>query len=309
MRATSIVAVLGVVVGASVAQAQPAKDYSKVQIKTTRVAEGVYLLEGDGGNIGLSVGDDGVVVIDDEFAPLSEKIQAAIKAITPKPVRFILNTHWHGDHTGGNENFANAGAVIIAHENVRKRMSSEQFIGLLNKKVPASPARALPVVTFESDITLHLNGEDIQVIHVGPAHTDGDSIVVFPKAKVAHLGDCYMTISYPFADGDSGGTFDGFISVADKVLGMTDDGYKLIPGHGALSTKADYKGWHDMLVGVRAKVKKLADAGKPLDAIQKAKPTAEWDARWGTSFIKPDMIVESAYKAIKAPKPAAKPAK
>lgn len=306
MRTTSIVALASVLALAGAAHAQQ-QDFSKVTIKTTKVAEGVYMLEGAGGNIGVSVGDDGVIVIDDEFAPLSPKIQDAIKALSPKPIKFVLNTHWHGDHTGGNENFANAGAVIIAHENVRKRMSTDQFLEIMNQKVPASPAKAWPVVTFTSDVTLHVNGEDIHVIHVDPAHTDGDSIIVFPKAKVVHMGDCFMTISYPFADLSSGGNFDGFIAAADKVLGMVDDSYKIIPGHGALSTKADFKGWHDMLTGVRAKVKKLADAGKSLDAIQKAKPTADWDAKWGTSFIKPDNVVEFAYKSIKTPpaKPAA----
>jgi glyoxylase-like metal-dependent hydrolase (beta-lactamase superfamily II) len=300
----SILAFLGIVLGAGVARAQQ-EDYSKVTIKTTKVADGVYMLEGSGGNIGVSVGDDGVIVIDDEFAPLTPKIQAAITAITPKPIKFVLNTHWHGDHTGGNENLAAAGAVIVAHDNVRKRMSTDQFMEALNKKVPALPPKALPIVTFTTDITVHFNGEDIRVIHVDPAHTDGDSIVVFPKAKVVHMGDCLMTISYPFVDLSSGGTYDGFVAAADKVLGMIDDSYKIIPGHGVLSVKADLKGWHDMLAAIRAKVKKLADAGKPLDAIQKSKPTAEWDAKWGASFIKPDQVVEFAFKAIKAPKPAA----
>ncbi|HET9621901.1 MAG TPA: MBL fold metallo-hydrolase [Kofleriaceae bacterium] len=309
MRTTSIFALAGVVLalGAGAARAQD-RDFSKVTIKPTKVAEGVYMLEGAGGNIGVSIGEDGVIVIDDQFAPLTPKIQDAIKALSPKPIKFVLNTHWHGDHTGGNENLANTGAVIVAHENVRKRLSTDQFIEMMNQKVPASPAKAWPVVTFTSDITLHFNGEDIHVIHVDPAHTDGDSIIVFPKAKVVHTGDCFMTISYPFVDLGSGGNFDGFIAAADKVLAMTDDSYKIIPGHGALSTKADFKGWHDMLAGVRAKVKKLADAGKPLDAIQKAKPSAEWDAKWGGSFIKPEQVVEFAFKSIKAPpaKPAAK---
>jgi cyclase len=306
MRTIGIFAIVGLALG-GVAHAQE-RDFSKVTIKTTKVAEGVYMLEGAGGNIGVSVGDDGVIVIDDEFAPLTPKIQAAITAISAKPIKFVLNTHWHGDHTGGNENFASAGAVIIAHENVRKRLSTDQFIESMNQKVPASPAKAWPVVTFTSDVTLHFNGEDIHVVHVDPAHTDGDSIIVFPKAKVVHMGDCFMTISYPFTDSSSGGNFDGFIAAAEKVLAMTDDSYKIIPGHGALSTKADFKGWHDMLAAIRAKVKKLADAGKTLEAVQKAKPTADWDAKWGAGFIKPDEVVESAYKAIKAPpaKPAAK---
>jgi len=290
---------LAIAVTSGVAAAQGQQDFSKVSIKTTKVAEGIYLLEGSGGNIGVSVGDDGVVVIDDEFAPLTPKIQAAITAITPKPIKFVLNTHWHGDHTGGNENLAAAGAVIVAHDNVRKRMSVGQFMEIMKTQVPPAPPRALPIVTFSQDVTLHLNGEDIHVISAGPAHTDGDAIVVFPKAKVVHMGDCFMTISYPFVDLGSGGSYDGFVAVAEKLLGMIDDSYKIIPGHGALSVKADLKGWHDMLAAIRSRVKKLADAGKSLDAIQKQKPTAEWDDKWGKGFIKPDQVVEFAFSALK----------
>lgn len=289
---------LGISLVAGAAYGQQ-RDFSKVSIKTTKVANGVYMLEGAGGNIGLSVGDDGVVIIDDEFAPLTPKIQAAISAITPKPIKFVLNTHWHGDHVGGNENLAAAGAVIVAHDNVRKRMSVGQFMEMMKTQVPPAPAKALPIVTFSSDVTLHLNGEDLHIVYVGPAHTDGDAIVVFPKAKVVHMGDCFMTISYPFVDLSSGGNFDGFISVADKVLGMVDNSFKIIPGHGALSGKADLKGWHDMLVKIRERVKKQADAGKTLADVQKQGLTSEWDAKWGKDFIKPDQVVEFAFKAVK----------
>jgi cyclase len=301
MRKTSLLALAGIslVAGAAYGQQQ---DFSKVTIKTTKITEGLYMLEGAGGNIGVSVGEDGVVVIDDQFAPLTPKIQAAITAITPKPIKFVLNTHWHGDHVGGNENLAAAGAVIVAHENVRKRMSVSQFIVLIKQDVPPSPPKALPVVTFSSDVTLHLNGEDIHVMFVGPAHTDGDSIVVFPKAKVVHMGDCFSTTSYPFVDLGSGGNYDGFVATADKVLGMVDDTFKIIPGHGALSVKADLKGWREMLATVRTRVKKQADAGKPLEAIQKQNLTADLDDKWGKKFIKPDQVVEFAFKAVKAPK-------
>jgi cyclase len=298
MRKISTLAVVGITLVATAAYAQE-RDFSKVTIKTTKLTESVYLLEGSGGNIGVSVGEDGVVLIDDQFGPLTPKIQAAVAAITPKPIKFVLNTHWHSDHVGGNENLAVAGAVIVAHDNVRKRMSVNQFIELMKTSVPASPPRALPVVTFSTDATLHLNGEDLHIIHVGPAHTDGDSIVVLPKAKVVHMGDCYMTISYPFADLGSGGNFDGFVGVADQVLGLTDDSFKIIPGHGALSNKAELKSWRDMLSTIRARVKKQADAGKSLDAIQKQKLTAEYDEKWGKGFIKPEQVIEFAFKALK----------
>ncbi len=298
MKHISLLVFLGVLLAASGAHAQQ-EDFSKVTIKTTKLTENIYMLEGAGGNIGVSVGEDGVIVIDDQYAPLTGKIQEAISKLSPKPIRFVINTHWHGDHVGGHETMAAAGAVIIAQENVRKRMSSEQFIQLMNRKVEPSPPKALPVVTFTTDITLHFNGEDIHVIHVDPTHTDGDSIIVFPKSKVVHMGDTYMTISYPFADISSGGNFDGFIATSDKVVGMTDATTKIIPGHGPLSNKAELKAWHDMLVEIRAAVKKQADAGKSLDAIKQAKPTAKWDAKWGGKFIKADQVVEFAFAAIK----------
>jgi cyclase len=298
MRTASVIVLLGMLLVAHAAYGQ-ARDFDKVSIKTTKVADGVYMLEGAGGNIGLSVGEDGVVVIDDQFGELTPKIQAAISAITPKPVKFVLNTHWHGDHVGGNENLAAAGAVIVAHDNVRKRMSVGQFMELMKTQVPPAPPKALPIVTFSSDVTLHLNGEDLRVVYMGPAHTDGDAVVVFPKAKVVHMGDCFMTISYPFVDLGSGGSFDGFVTVADKVLGMVDSSFKIIPGHGELSGKAELKGWRDMLATIRARVKKQADAGKTLEAIQKQKITAEWDEKWGKAFIKPDQVIEFAFKAVK----------
>ena len=298
MRTTSLLVLLGISLVAGAAYGQQ-RDFDKVSIKTTKVAAGVYMLEGAGGNIGLSVGDDGVVIIDDEFGPLTPKIQAAITAITPKPIKFVLNTHWHGDHVGGNENLAAAGAVIVAHDNVRKRMSVGQFMEMMKIQVPPAPAKALPVVTFSSDVTLHLNGEDLHIVYVGPAHTDGDAIVVFPKSKVVHMGDCFMTISYPFVDLGSGGTFDGFVTTADRVLAMVDNSFKIIPGHGAVSGKADLKGWRDMLAKIRERVKQQADAGKTLEEIQKKGVTSEWDEKWGKAFIKPEQVVEFAFKAVK----------
>jgi glyoxylase-like metal-dependent hydrolase (beta-lactamase superfamily II) len=299
MKHTKLLVFFGFTLFAANARAQQQEDYSKVTIKTTKLSESIYMLEGAGGNIGVSAGEDGVIVIDDQFAPLTPKILEAISKISTKPVKFVLNTHWHGDHTGGNENMTAAGAVIVAHENVRKRMSTEQFIEIMKRKVPPSPAKALPVVTFTSDITLHFNGEDIHVLHVDPAHTDGDSIIVFPKAKVVHMGDCYMTISYPFADLSSGGNFDGFIAASEKIVGMTDPAFKVIPGHGPLSNRTELKAWHDMLAEIRAAVKKQVDAGKSLEDIQKQKLTAKWDDKWGKAFIKPDNVVEFAFKAIK----------
>src|SRR6185503_11554924 len=174
------------------------QDFSKVEVQSEKVADGVYMLKGAGGNIGLSIGPNGSLVIDDQYAPLSDKILAAIKALTPDPVRFVVNTHWHGDHTGGNENLAKTGAFLVAHENVRKRMGSEQFIAMFNQKVPASPEAALPVVTFAEGVTFHWNGDEVRAFHVAPAHTDGDTVVQFVKADVVHMGDCFFNGNFPF---------------------------------------------------------------------------------------------------------------
>ena len=293
-----------VLLGSSVARAQFG-DPSKVELKTTPVAGGVSMIEGAngfaGGNVGVSVGDDGVILIDDELQPMGAKLKAAVGALSKKPVRFVLNTHWHGDHTGGNAALGAAGAVIIAHDNVRKRLSVDQFVELMKTTIPASPPVALPVVTFGDDVTVHLNGDDIHAIHVPPAHTDGDVIIKFAKTNVIHAGDVF-TAGYPLVDIGSGGKFDGFITAADKLLALSDDHTKFIPGHGPLMTRADLQAWRAMLVDLRAKVTKLMAAKKTLDQIKAAKPTAAYDAQRAQGFIKPDMIVEFIYKtAEKSP--------
>jgi cyclase len=274
------------------------QDFSKVEVKAEKVAEGVYMLTGSGGNIGLSIGKSGSLVIDDQYAPLSEKILAAIKTLTPDPVRFVVNTHWHGDHTGGNENMATAGAFLVAHENVRKRMGSEQFIAMLDRKVPASPEAALPVVTFAEGVTFHWNGDEVRAFHVAPAHTDGDTIVQFVKADVVHMGDCFFNGNFPFIDTSSGGKVDGIIAAADRVLGAIGDKTRVIPGHGPVATKADLQAYRDTVKSVRDRVAKLKAEGKAKDAVVAAKPTAEFDAKWGQGFIKPDVFVGIVYDSL-----------
>jgi glyoxylase-like metal-dependent hydrolase (beta-lactamase superfamily II) len=273
--------------------------FDKVEVVPTKVTDGVYMLTGRGGNIGVSVGPDGVFLIDDQYAPLTDKIRAAVKTLSDGPIRFVLNTHWHGDHTGGNENFGKSDVVIVAHENVRKRMSVEQFIEAFGSKVPASPKAALPVVTFADAVTFHLNGDDIRSFHVAPAHTDGDTLVHFGKANVVHMGDCFFNGMYPFIDLSSGGSFEGMIAAADTVLGRVDTATKIIPGHGPLADKAALQSYRDMLVGVRDRVRPLVKAGKTLEEVKAAQPTKAFDEKWGQGFMKPDVWLGIVYKSLK----------
>ena len=275
------------------------QDFSKVEIVTTPLAPGVSMLTGSGGNIGLSVGDDGAFIVDDQYAPLTDKINAAVAKLTARPVRFVINTHWHFDHTGGNENYGKASAVIVAHDNVRKRMSVEQVNEFLKRTFPPSPAAALPVITFADSVTLHLNGDVVEVTHVAPAHTDGDVVVRFTKANVIHMGDLYMNGMYPFVDISSGGKVDGLVAAADQVLAMANDQTKIIPGHGPLATKATLKEFRDVVATVRDRVRKEMSAGKSLADIQASGPSKEFDAKWGNGFIKPDQFVALVYTSLR----------
>jgi cyclase len=290
-----LAAVLVLVAAPLVAQQQ---DFSKVEVKAEKVAEGVYMLTGSGGNIGLSVGRSGTYVIDDQYAPLTEKITAAIRAITPEPARFVVNTHWHGDHTGGNENMGKAGALLVAHENVRRRMSAEQFNATFDRKTPPSPEAALPVVTFTDAVTFHWNGDEIRVYHVPPAHTDGDAIVHFVKANVVHAGDVFFNGSYPYVDVSSGGRIDGVIAAAERVLAGIDEKTRIIPGHGPVGTKADLQAYHDVLKTLRDRVAKLKAEGKSRDEVIAAKPTADHDAKWGGGFMKGDVFTGLVYDSL-----------
>src|SRR5687767_10399330 len=235
---------LAVTAGSAVAQD---RDFSKVEIKATKVAGNVYLLEGAGGNIGVSVGEDGILIVDDQFAPLADKIRASLKSLNQGKLRFVLNTHWHFDHTGGNAVFGQE-ASIIAHDNVRKRMSTEQRSEFFKQSFPASPKPALPVITFDQSLTVHFNGEEIRAIHFPQGHTDGDSIIFFTKSNVVHLGDDFFSGSFPFVDLDSGGSVEGLTkNIAELITKIPADA-KLIPGHGPISTLDDLKAYHRMLI-------------------------------------------------------------
>lgn len=275
------------------------QDFSKVQIKTEKLSATTYMLTGEGGNIGLSVGDDAVFMIDDQFAPLTPKIKAAIAKLSKKPVKFVLNTHWHFDHVGGNENMGKAGALIVAHENVRKRMSVEGLIKFFGMKTKAEPKVALPVVTFTRDMSFHLNGDEVHVYHVAHAHTDGDAVVHFRNSNVIHMGDTFFNKMYPFIDTSSGGKVDGVIKAADQVSALANDSTKIIPGHGPVGNKADLKAYRDMLASVSEKIKTMIKDGKTLEQVLAAKPTAEYDAVWGNGFLKPQKWVEMLYENLK----------
>ena len=262
------------------------QDFSKVEIKTTRLSPTVSMLVGSGGNLAVSAGEDTVFLVDDQYAPLTPKILAAVQALSSKPVQFVLNTHWHGDHTGGNDNLGKAGVVIVAHENVRKRMGAEQFNEVFKSKTAPSPKAALPIVTFTGAMAFHLNGEDIRILHMPRAHTDGDSIVHFAGSDVVHMGDTFFNGMYPFIDGSTGGTIDGTIAACDQVLGMVTEQTKIIPGHGPLAAKADLKAYREMLSTVAARMRKAIAEGQSDEDIAKSGMLADLDDKWGKGFLK-----------------------
>lgn len=272
-----------------------AQEWDKVEITTEKVTDNIYVLFGRGGNIGLLVGDEGVMMIDDQYAPLSDKISEAIAKITDKPIKYLLNTHWHGDHAGGNENFKNKGAIIVAHENVRKRLSTDQFMKAFSRQVEAKPETYWPEITFEKDITLHLNGEDVLFFHSHNAHTDGDAIVYFTKSNVIHMGDTFFKGRFPFIDISSGGSIDGMIETANKVLFIADNDTKIIPGHGTLSNKSELKEYRDVLMILRDRVKAAIKEGKTDEEIKAADLAKDYAEEWGGGFINAERIIDIIY--------------
>lgn len=269
-----------------------------VKIATISVAKNIYMLTGKGGNIGLSVGKDGTFLIDDQFAPLTEKILRAIKAAGGSRPDFLINTHFHGDHTGGNENLGGGGTLIFSHHNVRERLSAPSFIKAFKMSTPARPKAALPVVTFSEDITLHLNGEQIHAFHVAHAHTDGDSVIHFTNANVIHTGDIFFNGFYPFIDVDHGGSLKGMITAVDTILSLADRRTKIIPGHGPLGDKAQLQKYRNMLSIAHARLKKLRDAGKGVAEAVAAKPLADLEATWGKGIFTGDRWIEVIYSGV-----------
>ncbi len=249
------------------------------------------------GNVGVSVGKDGVFMIDDQFAPMAPKISAAVARLTDKPVRYILNTHWHGDHSGGNATFGGQGIVIVAHDNVRTRMSAEHFNAFFKSTTPPSPAEALPVITFSDRMTFHFNDDTIRVIHIPGAHTDGDAMFYFEKADVLHAGDVFVLYGYPFIDLSSGGSTAGMIAGLDQILGVIGPETLVIPGHGPVVGRDRVQAFRAMLATARTRVRKLMDEGKTLEQVIAARPLADFDLEWGKSFIKVDQFVTTLYNS------------
>ena len=301
MRKLAILAVLLM----SVLVCAQEQDFSKVQIKVTKVSGNIYMLQGAGGNIAASVGDDGIVIVDDQYAPLADKIAAALKGIgaTSKPVRFVINTHYHGDHTGGNLPFATQGATVIAQDNVRKRLESGGRGGYGNgpeqsKEYKPAAAGALPIITFDHDVTVHLNGEDIRALHFPAGHTDGDSVIFFPKANVVHMGDDYVRYGFPFIDVASGGSVQGMIAACEKVIPQLPPDVKVIPGHGDVSNLDEMRQYVKMLQETSAAVQKAIDLGKNVEQMKKEKILDPWSAKYSNQFITADVFIETLYNSL-----------
>lgn len=276
------------------------QDFSNVRIEVTPVADGLYMLTGEGGNMSLSVGGDGPFLVDDQYAPLTEGILAAIAEITDDNVRFVVNTHWHGDHTGGNENLGEAGALIVAHDNVRARMSTEQFQEIFNQSTPASPPIALPIVTFTFRLVFHWNGNEIHVFHVANAHTDGDAVINYANSNVFHMGDVFFNGLYPFIDVSSGGSIDGMIAAVERVLNYSrlNNETRFIPGHGPLAGPDELRTYLDVLRTVRERIQAMIDDSMSEDQVVAANPTREYDADWGGGFMNPETFTRLVYQSL-----------
>jgi cyclase len=286
------------------------QDFSKIQIKVTKVSGNIYMLQGAGGNIAASVGDDGIVIVDDQYAPLADKIAAALKGIgaTDKPVRFVINTHYHGDHTGGNAPFASGGSTVIAQDNVRKRLETGGQAGIgpsMTHEQKPAPKGGLPIITFDHDVTVHLNGEDIRALHFPAGHTDGDAVVFFPKANVVHMGDDYVRYGYPFIDVNAGGSVQGMTAACEKVVAVLPSDVKVIPGHGELSNLAEVREYITMLNETTAAVQSAIKAGKTVDQMKKEKILAAWDKKYSGEFITGDLFIETLYNSLTDQKNAA----
>ncbi|HQR36083.1 MAG TPA: MBL fold metallo-hydrolase [Blastocatellia bacterium] len=293
MKLNSLFAVLLLALIASVAFAQ-GQDFSKVEMKATHVAGNVWMLEGSGGNIGVSVGPDGLLIVDDQFAPLADKIKAALKGLGEGKLKFVINTHWHGDHTGSNAIFG-ADSTIIAHTNVRKRLNSTNTV--MGQTTQPAPKPALPVITFDESLSVHFNGEEIKAIHYPNGHTDGDGVIYFTGSNVVHMGDDFVTYGFPFVDLNSGGNVEGMAKNVANVIAKLPANVKIIPGHGPISTVEDLKRFHQMLVETLDIVRKQMQAGKSLEEIKAAGLPAKYDSL-SKGFVTTPIWIETIFKSL-----------
>jgi cyclase len=308
MRKLFLILIAAIVFGPKPALAQQPQDFSKVEIKVTKVSGNVYMLEGAGGNIAASLGDDGILIVDTEYAPLAAKIQAALKGtgITDKPVRFVVDTHFHSDHSNGNPAFAAAGATILANENLRKRLEEGSTIGngpggSIHMPQPPQPKEALPVITYDDGVNIFLNGEKIEVRHMPAAHTDGDSVVFFATNKVLHMGDIFVRYGFPFIDVNGGGSVQGMIAPCDKALTEFPADTKVIPGHGALASMDDLRDYDKMLKDTTAAVQKALDSHETLAQMKDEKILAPWQKLSG-NFVNSDAFLDEIYNSLTARK-------
>jgi glyoxylase-like metal-dependent hydrolase (beta-lactamase superfamily II) len=308
MRRWSLPVLSSLVVILCICGVVQAQDDAKITIHSQRLADNLYMLSGAGCNHALLIGEDGPLLTDTDMAGFCKKVLAAVKEIADKPVRLVVNTHCHFDHVGGNENLAKNGAMVIAHQNVRKRMSSEQVLGQLGTRVPPSPPEALPRITFAKELDLHWNGEDVRIIHIPPGHTDGDCLVFFQQADVLHTGDIYFNGVYPFIDVNADGSIDGMIQAVDLALALANEDTRIIPGHGKLSNAAELREYREMLADVRGRIKKLIKKGKSLEEVLAEKPTKDLDEKWARGGMKPDVFVGVVYDGLTRAKPASQPA-